>query len=58
LSHEKIHRFSRAAIPNPGEALLRFVRTDGIRILNVAGPRASKEPEVAAFTKLVLETML
>jgi len=49
---------SRTATPNPGEALLQFVRTHGIRILNVAGPRGSKEPEVAAFTKAVLRALL
>lgn len=48
---------SRTATPNPGEALLQFVRTHGIRVLNVAGPRASKEPEVAGFTKGVLNSL-
>jgi len=35
-------------------ALRRFVEDHGIRVLNVAGPRASKEPEVRAFVKEVL----
>jgi hypothetical protein len=36
-------------------ALRRFIAEHGIRVLNVAGPRASKEPEVAAFVREVLE---
>lgn len=36
-------------------ALRRFIEGHGIKILNVAGPRASKEPEVAAFVREVLE---
>jgi hypothetical protein len=45
---------SREGTPNPKEALLEFVRSHGIRVLNVAGPRGSKEPEVADFAKSVL----
>jgi hypothetical protein len=38
------------------EAVLRrFIGEHGIRVLNVAGPRTSKEPEVAAFVREVLE---
>jgi hypothetical protein len=36
-------------------ALRRFIAEHGIRVLNVAGPRASKEPEVGAFVREVLE---
>ena len=49
---------SREGTPNPTEALLEFVRSHGIRTLNVAGPRGSKEPEVAGFTKAVLTAVL
>ena len=35
-------------------ALRRFVEKHSIKVLNVAGPRASKEPEVASFVKEVL----
>ncbi len=35
--------------------LRRFVAEQGIRRLNVAGPRASKEPRVGEFVKQVLE---
>ena len=33
------------------ESLLRFISDHRIKILNVAGPRASKEPQIAAFVK-------
>jgi hypothetical protein len=36
-------------------ALRRFIAEHGIRVLNVAGPRASKEPDVGAFVKEVLD---
>lgn len=39
----------------PEQDLLRFIREHKIAVLNVAGPRASKEPEVAAFMREVLE---
>ena len=38
--------------------LLDFVQKHWIKVLNVAGPRASKEPEVADFVKAVLEQAL
>ena len=37
------------------ESLLRFISDNKIGILNVAGSRASKEPQVAVFVKKVLE---
>ncbi len=37
------------------ESLVRFISDHKIEILNVAGSRASKEPQVAAFVKKVLE---
>jgi hypothetical protein len=40
---------------SPEVTLLEFIREHRIKILNVAGPRASKEPEVDAFAKGVLE---
>ena len=39
---------------SPELALLGFVQDHGIKVLNVAGPRASKEPAVGAFVKEVL----
>jgi hypothetical protein len=40
---------------SPESALLKFIQDREIATLNVAGPRASKEPEVGAFVKRVLE---
>ena len=37
-------------------ALRRFVEENNIRALNVAGPRGSKEPSVAAFVNDLLES--
>lgn len=43
------------AVNEPGRQLQEFVVRHGIRVLNVAGPRASEEPEAAAFAQRVLE---
>lgn len=43
---------------SPGEKLRRFIADNGIRVLNVAGPRASEEPEVYSFVKEVLHKVL
>jgi Circularly permutated YpsA SLOG family len=40
---------------NPEAALLKFIREHRIEVLNVAGPRASKEEGVAALVRRVLE---
>jgi len=40
------------------QALLSFIHENRIKVLNVAGPRASKEPQVAAFVIEVLEKAL
>lgn len=42
----------------PGKVLARFVAENRIAVLNVAGPRASGEPEVGKFVAAVLEEML
>lgn len=39
----------------PGLKLLNFIQQNKIKILNVAGSRASKEPEVCDFIKEILE---
>jgi hypothetical protein len=47
---------SREAGPSmPEQKLRRFIYKHRIQILNVAGPRASKEPGVGAFVKEVLD---
>jgi hypothetical protein len=38
-----------------GERLRRFVQAHGIRILNVAGPRASTEPAIREFVRETLD---
>jgi len=39
----------------PGRILAEFIRGHGIFTLNVAGPRASEEPDIADFVRSVLE---
>jgi len=41
-----IHRGSR---PSPEQCLLRFIEGHGIKILNVAGPRSSNDPDIYRF---------
>jgi hypothetical protein len=54
--HKPVLHLSREAGPSmPQQKLLCFLRKHRIKILNVAGPRASKEPEVAGFVKQVLD---
>ena len=53
--HRKlVLHLSRSGGP-PEMKLLRFITENRIQVLNVAGPRASKEREVAAFVREVLE---
>ena len=54
--HDKlVLHISRSGSPAfPDVALRRFIQNHKIKVLNVAGPRASKEPEVGAFVKEVL----
>jgi len=40
--------------PDPVGELRRFIEEHKVRVLNCAGPRASKEPEVADFVREVL----
>lgn len=49
-------RISRDGGPAaPGAELAGFIERHQIKVLNVAGPRASNEPEVASFVRDVLE---
>ncbi|MGO8837546.1 MAG: putative molybdenum carrier protein [Limisphaerales bacterium] len=60
---EFAHKHSRPVlhVSEPGgvaaaeAAFRRFIEEHAIKVLNVAGPRASKEPEVGAFVKAVLD---
>ncbi len=50
---------SRAAGPAaPEQELIRFIQEHKIKVLNVAGPRASKEPDVYDFVTKVLTAVL
>ena len=50
-----LHLSKAGGVSAAEAALRRFVEERGIRALNVAGPRASKEPEVAAFIRVVVD---
>lgn len=41
----------------PEQALRRLIEKHNIKMRNVAGPRASKEPDVATFVRCVLEKL-
>jgi hypothetical protein len=43
---------------SPSMRLRRFIKDNRIRVLNVAGPRVSQEPEVGAFVRQVLTLAL
>lgn len=55
--HERpvLHISKSSGVPAAEAALRRFIGEHDIKVLNVAGPRASKEPEVGAFVKAVLD---
>ena len=46
-----IHIAKKGGSGLPAQALLRFILVHNIKVLNVAGPRASKEPDVYGFVK-------
>jgi hypothetical protein len=50
-----LHIFAQAAGVTGATLLRDFVRQHGIRVLNVAGSRASKEPEIGAYVKLTID---
>jgi hypothetical protein len=49
---------SSAGIQETATQLNSFLKEHGIVVLNVAGPRASEEPEVSQFVKAVLSHAL
>lgn len=53
--HHKPLLHVHAATEDAGAALRSFVSRHQINILNVAGPRATTEPEVSGFVKRVLD---
>jgi hypothetical protein len=50
-----LHLSAKSCPDDPAALLIRFVADNGIRVLNVAGPRASNEPEVGAFVSEILD---
>ena len=50
-----LHLWRDSGPPFPEVALLQFILDQDVKVLNVAGPRASEEPEIAAFVTQVLE---
>ena len=50
-----LHVAREGARDDAGEQLRRFTQEHDIRVLNVAGPRASTEPEVGEFVRAVLD---
>ena len=50
-----IHLAREAHAGDAANQLRRFVEEHGIRVLNVAGPRASTEPGIGAFVLTVLD---
>ena len=53
-----IHLSAQAVGDKAPELLRAFIVQHGIRVLNVAGPRASKEPDVAEFVTATLTLAL
>jgi hypothetical protein len=58
LGRPYLHVSSAADGDGAADAVRSFVETHGIRVLNVAGPRASGEPAVAAFVRSTLDRAL
>jgi hypothetical protein len=67
LTHELAQRLGKPAlllsrdandVPSAADQLRRFVDQDDVCTLNVAGPRASQEPEIGAFVTDVLASAL
>jgi hypothetical protein len=56
--HNKPHLHISAAAQDSAHRLQHFIQVNNIQVLNVAGPRASKEPGVAEFVLKALATLL
>ena len=48
---------SRSSTARPAEALRHFIHSHRVQVLNVAGPRASEEPDAGAFAKQILDAL-
>jgi predicted Rossmann fold nucleotide-binding protein DprA/Smf involved in DNA uptake len=58
IKHRKPHLHLPASKDNAASELKKWMQQNNIRVLNIAGPRASKEPEVAAFVITTLDSAL
>jgi Circularly permutated YpsA SLOG family len=59
IKHQKPHlHLSAASKFDAASELKKWLQQNSIRVLNVAGPRASKEPEVAQFVISTLDQAL
>jgi hypothetical protein len=58
LSRDALALDADCAVAGAAERLLAFLRENAVRTLNVAGPRASQEPEIGAFVRSVLEAAI
>ena len=56
VKHRKacLHLHAGESVEDCAQRLAEFIHANSIRILNVAGSRGSKEPEVGAFVRTVL----
>ena len=59
-AHDKpcLHLSGLQDAPDNAPQLAGFLRNNEVKILNVAGPRASGEPEVAAFIQEIFNELL
>lgn len=58
LGKPVLHVYSLYGITKGAELLAEFIINNKIRVLNIAGPRASQEPTIVEFVKDVLEACL
>lgn len=61
LEHGRPHLhldMERLSIAEAVDALKEWIKNNAIRVLNVAGPRASKDPDIYGVTAAVLESLL
>lgn len=58
LSHDALERETDDAVAEAAERMLAFLAEHDVATLNVAGPRASQEPEITTFVHNVLERAL
>lgn len=56
--HQKPLLHLHTSLYSPERVLLRFIQEHEIKVLNIAGSRASKEPEITNFLKATLENAM